>query len=88
MSLSIDYFCLFLPIYYGSYQLIVIYFTLLYDFLTSKAVKCFVCLEESDQKAINPNSTALGVTLFVLVVLIMFAYLTYRRRQKVSIMII
>jgi hypothetical protein len=53
-------------------QLIVIYFTLLYDFLTSKAVKCFVCFEESDQKAINPNSTALGVTLFVLVVLIMF----------------
>jgi hypothetical protein len=36
----------------------------LYDFLTSKAVKCFVCFEESDQKAINPNSTALGVTLF------------------------
>ena len=56
-------------------QLIVIYFTFLYDFLTSKAVKCSVCFEESDQKAINPNSTALGVTLFVLVVLIMFIYL-------------
>jgi hypothetical protein len=53
-------------------QLIVIYFTFLYDFLTSKAVKCFVCFEESDQKAINPISTALGVTLFVLVVLAMF----------------
>jgi hypothetical protein len=53
-------------------QLIVIYFTFLYDFLTSKAVKCSVCFEESDQKAINPISTALGVTLFVLVVLAMF----------------
>jgi uncharacterized membrane protein len=57
-------------------QLIVIYFTFLYDFLTSKTVKCSVCFEESDQKAINPNSTALGVTLFVLVVLIMFIYYT------------
>jgi len=44
----------------------------LYDFLTSKAVKYFVCLEDSDQESTNPISTALGVTLFVLVGLIMF----------------
>lgn len=47
-----------------------ILFTFLYDFLTSKAVKCFVCFEDSDQESINPILMAFGVIFFILVVLI------------------
>lgn len=44
----------------------------MYDFLTNKAVKYFLCFEDSDDEATNPITTVLGVTLFIIVGLIMF----------------